>query len=358
MLPGYHFMVLSLWKLHPAMSTLAAARFTTMLTTLVGLAAFALVWRRLHERPAGRATLLLALLPLTQPFAGMAYSDMPALAFALVAWWAQVTGRWAFAALALAGAVGIRQTNLAWAGFFVLWEFFRTDEPRRTWLRRVAWQLLLLALAAGVIVATGGRLTVGTQHGNQFVFNIATVHVSALLVLVFGLPVWLTHARGVLARGREAARTAPVRFETALALGLVATIGLTLTFANPHIWNRELFWEGCSFTLLRNWPLVWCDQHFWLRAGSALNVVLMAVAVARVFAGQRHWRALWLAAAFGALPVATNGLVEPRYLIPAAGFILTLLDVGDGADWRRLAWWWGALSAAHAPFVARALSLW
>lgn len=358
MLPGYHFAVLSLWRLWPEASVLAVARWTTALIGLVGLAAFALAWRALREKVAesdartgaGQATLLLALLPLVQPFTGMAYSDVPALGFALAAWWAQVTRRYAFAAVLLIGAVVVRQTNLAWVGFFVMWEMVRTDVPRRDVLRRIGWLIALLVLAAGTI-AWAGRLTPGVQHGNKFTFNIASVHFTAALVLLLGLPVWLGELTAEWRRWSGKVRV----IYGAIAAGLTAVFAAT--FANPHIWNRELFWEGCTFTLLRNWPLVWIDQHAWLRVISGLNVVLMVTAIALVVARQRWRWVLWLVLAVGAVPVVTNGLVEPRYLIPLAGFFLLFVEI-DGVNWRRLAVWWALLSAVHAPFVAWALSLW
>lgn len=356
MLPGYHYMVISLRELWPGLDPLYAARWTTALVTLVGFAAFALARERLTGRRAGRETLLLALLPLAQHFTGLAYTDMPALAFVLVAWWAQVSGRHAFAALVLVGAVALRQTNLVWAVFFVLWEWIRDDAPRGAWLRRVAWLLVFLAAAAGTILIAG-RLTVGTQHGNEFKFNIASLHFSAALLLVLGLPVWVSHLReawGLWLGFWRRRRGLAALFAGA---GLVAVAVLALTFANPHIWNRELFWEGCSFTLLRNWPLVAIDGHPWLRVVSALNIVLMTLAVALVIVRQRQARALWLVLAIGAVPVVTNGLVEPRYLIPGAAFALGLLEIGR-SDGRALALWWGVLSAVHAPFVFKGLSLW
>jgi hypothetical protein len=356
MLPGYHFLVLSLWKLYPAFTVVTTARWITALMTLVGFAAFALAWQRVHGKPAGRAILLLALLPLTQPFTGMVYTDMVAVAFVICAVWAQVTGRRVVAVLALAGAVGIRQTNLAWAGFLIGWEFLRPDEQRNMLLRRISWLLGLLAVAAGIVLAAG-RLTLGSQHGNQFELNIASIHFGALLLLVLGLPVWIAHAPAEFRRWREAVRNHPKSAAAVVSLGLASAATFAVRYRNPHIWNRELFWEGCTFTLLRNWPLVWIDAHAWLKALSGLNIVLMTVAIVRMFARQPHRRELWLATAFGALPVLTNGLVEPRYFIPAAGLMLLFLDVGD-SDWRRLAFWWGALSLAHAPFVATALSLW
>ena len=356
MLPGYHFMVVTLGKLWPTLSLLAGARLVTVVTTLLGLAAFALIWQKLHAEPAGRATLLFALLPLTQPFTGMAYSDMAALSFVLVAFWAQLSGRGALAAVILVGAIGIRQTNLIWVGFFVVWEYFRTDAPRQTLLQRTRWLLLIVALAVAVIIAVG-RLTLGAQHGNNLAFNPASVHFAAMLLLGLGLPVWLLHLPAWFGAGRAAGQAQPARAVAALALGVAAVAALTFTYRNPHLWNREVFWEGCSFTLLRNWPLIWADLNPAVRVASSLNVVLMAVALAKFLANQPQRLALFLTLAVGAVPVLTNGLVEPRYMIPAAGFLLCFIKF-TALEWRCLAGWWALLTAIHAPLVAQGLSLW
>lgn len=356
MLPGYHFMAVSLGKLWPALSLLAVARLVTVLTTLLGFAAFALIWKKLHAEPAGRATLLFALLPLTQPFTGMAYSDMAALSFALVAFWAQLTGRGAIAALILIGAIGIRQTNLIWVGFFIAWEFFRADAPRQTLWRRTRWLLLLLVMAVALIIAAG-RLTLGVQHGNSLAFNPASVHFAAVLVLVLGMPVWSLYLPAWFAEGRAAARARPARAIGVAGLGVAVVVALTLSYRNPHTWNREVFWEGCSFTLLRNWPLIWADSNLVVRAASSLNVVLMTFALVRFLGNRVHRLPLFLALAVGAVPVLSNGLVEPRYMIPAAGFLLCFIKF-SAIEWRYLAGWWALLTVAHAPFVAKGLSLW
>jgi hypothetical protein len=356
MLPGYHFMVVSLWKLHPPLELLSLARLVTTGIALLGFTTFALAWRHVHGSPAGRATLLLALLPLTHPFTAMMYTDVPALAFTFCALWAHVTKRRAFAALLLAGSAGIRQTNLAWAGFFIAWEFLRVDEPRREFFQRARWMILLL-VGAAIAIAVAGRLTLGQQHGNDFRLNLATVHSAGLLVLLLGLPLWLLHLPAACRAAREFFRARPLQACLFVIAGVIAAGICARSFTNPHIWNRELFWDGCTFTLLRNWPLVWIDSHPWLRVASGVNLVLMTGTIGFVFAQQRHRLELWLALACGMAQPLTNSLVEPRYFIPVVGFVLFFLEFST-ATWRMLAIWWAVLSALHAPFVAKALSLW
>jgi len=174
--PGYHFVVLTLSRGHPNETW---ARFTTLLFALLALGAFAGAWREFHRRPAGGPTLLFALLPIMQPFMGMAYSDVPGVAVLLWAWWAQLRERFFAAGVLFALSCLVRQTNLVWGAFFIAWEISRAlaTQPERNFSAivraagRTAWQrgrwiLLVIAAAAAVVLITG-RLTPGTDNGNE-----------------------------------------------------------------------------------------------------------------------------------------------------------------------------------------------
>jgi hypothetical protein len=174
---------------------------------------------------------------------------------------------------------------------------------------------------------------------------------------LLGMPVWLKHAPAILLRVLAYVRAFPGRTAMCFALGAAMIALLTVTFANPHPWNRDLFWDGCTFTLLRNWPLDVMDRYLVVRAASALNVVLMFATLIAFVRHQSHRRELWLALAAGAALPLTNNLVEPRYFIPGAAFVLLFLEI-DRIDARWLAIWWAMLCALHAPFVAAGLSLW
>ena len=356
MLPGYHCVVVALWKLHPPFPLLTLARLVTCATALLALAAFAAAWKKFHARPAGAPTLLLALLPILQPFTGLAYTDVPALACVLLALAAQLANRPLVAALCFVLATLIRQTSLVWVAFLIVAEFFRSRPSLPEFFRRTRWLLLLLGLAVATVLAAG-RLTPGTQTGNELRANPAALHFAGVLALLLGLPVWLAHLPAAARAWRDNFFLHRARTLAFTALALAAAAVLALTFRNPHQWNREFFWDGGKFTLLRNWPLIALDTHPWLRAASGLNLVLMTAALALAFARQPHRRTLWLALAFGALLPLTNSLVEPRYFIGAAVFVLFFLELPP-ADTRRLAVWWLLLCALHAPFVARGVSLW
>ena len=371
MLPGYHFLVLGLSFGHPSLTT---ARLVTLATALLAIFAFAAAWRRFHGQPPGPAALLLALLPVMQPFTAMAYSDVPALAWVLCMWWAHLAGQRKSAALLFAVACFFRQTNFVWGGFVLAWEASQvlwpaTDDGRprrrgfalgravlsRVWIRG-RWLLGVMAAAVAWAVVAG-RITVGDQHGNQLQPNIATLHFAGVLFALLGLPLWITLAGQAGPWLRQAWSQHPVRTSLAAVLAAGAIVLFATTFANPHVWNRELFWPDCTFTLLRNWPLVWIDTHSWLRWLSGANLVFVTLALFAGFARQPHRVALWLSLLVGSIPAMVNSLVEPRYFIPPLVFLLFFLRL-DRRTFLGLAAWFGFLCLVQAPFIAAGLALW
>ncbi|MBI5380434.1 MAG: hypothetical protein HZA31_00900 [Opitutae bacterium] len=366
MLPGYHFLLLSFTGWHPDQFKM---RLVTCGLSLLGLVTFAGAWRRFHGAPPGPATLLFALLPILQPYTAMVYTDAPALAAVFGLWWAHLAGQRTLAALLLVIACLLRQTNLLWGAFVLAWEAVHTLWPPpggrkpgdwRAALQR-AWQhgggLLFVLAAAAAIVTYTGRLTLSDQHGNQAHPNIATLHFAGVLCTLLGLPLWPRAARTAGHWWRERWQRQRGLTLAAGAAAVLTTVLLARTFANSHIWNRELFWPDATFTLLRNWPLVWIDTHPWLRWASAANLVLLGLATPALLAGQPHRRELVLALVFGVVPLALNFLVEPRYFIPLCAFGLFFARL-DRRAYRTLALWFGLLCLIHAPFIARGLSLW
>jgi hypothetical protein len=360
--PGYHLVALALGGGQPS---LTAARVTSTLVALLALTAFAGAWRALHARPAGPATLLFALLPIFQPFTGLAYNDVPALALLLCAIWAQLAGRLPTAALALALACLVRQTNLVWAPFLILWEILRTPAPpaRPLWRHALAvtftgtrGYVIVLAAAAAVILYAG-RLTPGTANSNDFRPNPAAFTFAALLVVTLGLPVWLDHLRPALGCFATAVRRRPA-FAALWLAGVVATVALlAFTYTNPHAWNRDLWWDGVRFTLLRNWPLIYIEKFPALRVVSGLAVVFAVLALAHLCRASQHRRPLALSLAFAAALLGSNYLVDPRYYLTSAAFLLLFIAPSRRAFFL-LAGWWAFIALLHDPFILTGYSLW
>lgn len=359
--PGYHYAVLALTGWHP---TPNAARWVTLLFSLVAFLAFAATWRRFHGRRAGAALLLFALLPIVQPFCGMIYTDMPALALVLATFWAQSAGRPWLAGLCLAGACFIRQTSIIWGTCFIVVDWLQAGPVngfglhvfrellRRTFTR--APGLVVVHVIVAAIILWAGRFTPGTQHGNALSANPATLHFGALLLLLLTLPLWFTHARHTWA---------DIQSSPAKARGLaggaaaIAFVGVALLYCNPHVWNQELWWADTSFTLVRNWPLVAADRWPLLRWLYALVAVVGVAGAWVALRRQRFCRELLVVTAFSVVLLATNALVEPRYFITPAVLLLFFAEFSR----RTFIWltgWFVVLCLAHDPLIARHLLLW
>ncbi len=364
-LPGYHFVVLTLTHGHP---TDWSARGTTMLFSLLGLIAFAGAWREYHRERAGIVTLLFALLPILQPFTGMAYSDAPGLAILLWAWWAQIRGQRFAAAVLLALSCCIRQTNIVWGAFFVAWQIWHDwqnappagcrDALARTMrsLARSGWVLTVI-VACAIIILAAGRFTPGTENGNPLRPNRAALDFAALLYIGLGWPALLCRARKTLAAVAGYVRTHPWRGTLAAALGAGMVVILARTFANPHPWNQDLYFSDTHFTLLRNWPLVYLQSHPPARFASAGFILFVAAVMVWGWRQQRFRHDLWLTLPFSAALLASNFLVDPRYYITPAVFILFFYQFSR----RQIAGllvWFALVCAVHAPFIVAGKSLW
>jgi hypothetical protein len=371
-LPGYHFLVIFLSGGEP---TLRSARVVTLGLALAGLAAFAAAWRQRHGKHPGGMTLLLALLPIMQPFTAMAYTDVPAMTFLFLAFWAQFAGRFALAAGALALACLVRQTSLVWAGYLLAIQAMDCFFPKtpaaenvptsfswskafHRWLDSSRWLLLLVATGLGTIVYAG-RLTLGTEHGIRPEPNLATVHFGGALLLLIGLPFWVANLRGMLRSVHAASQKSPGRILGFAALGLGIAAALAMTYTNRYVWNRELFWTdpGSTYVLLRNWPLVWMERIEGLRWVSGLIVVAVAVGLAFLCKRERDARELWLILPFGALLLLSNELVEPRYFMPPCALALLFLEPGRNGLLRQIRWF-ALLCLLTSPFTLQRLALW
>lgn len=360
--PGYQFFALVLGGGQPS---LTAARLTSTLFGLLALAAFAGAWHRLHARPAGPATLLFALLPIFQPFTGLAYNDVTSLALLLCAVWAQLAGRGPTAALALAATCLVRQTNIVWAPFLICWEILRTPRAAdlpfwrhafATTFPRLGGYVVLLGLTAAVILYAG-RFTPGTANSNDLRPNPAAFTFAALLVVGLGLPVWLAHLGPTLARFTSAACRRPGLSALWLAAAVAVVAICALTYTNPHGWNRDLWWDGVRFTLLRNWPLIYIEKFAALRVVAGVCLVFATLALAHVCRAQRYGRILALTFPFGAILLGSNYLVDPRYYFTPAALLL-LFIVPSRRDFLLLAAWWALIALIHDPFILTGYSLW
>lgn len=126
-IPGYHAAVAALLKIGGS-DSLGASRTITALFGLLAAAAFHALRRQTQPGTEALATAQFLVLPVLAPFFFLVYTDVLALALVLWAMVATTHQRHALAALAMCGALLVRQNDVVWAGFLAalaIWPTFR-----------------------------------------------------------------------------------------------------------------------------------------------------------------------------------------------------------------------------------------
>lgn len=306
--------------------------------------------------PAGARLLILAWNPLLFPFLALAYTDAGGAAAVLMAAALQIRGRNLLCALALVVAVAVRQSNVVWIGLFAALAVARAFRDGRATdhatqrgrgsargglaVLRATWPYaLLLAAGVGIRLAVGRwtYATAATLNAPQF--NAGQLYLFAAALLLLRAPLWLPHLVEGWRRFVTVLRGSPAAAVLAVAAAAVVLGG----FESAHAWNR-------SAALPRN-ALLLVLRDDWVWRG-VLGVLLLAAAPAYV-AMLRAPASGWMAAlvlAFSVLFLTPQGLIDPRYYILPT-LLLDAYTEMEAGDARRLAGWYGVLTAAAAGTV-------
>jgi hypothetical protein len=315
--------------------------------TALGLVCILVAWGIVRQlRPHDSAAIArVALNPLFLSLCPLVYTDILSLMMLLMALWAHLRGRRVVAAIALVGAMLVRQSNIIWPLLFVALPTFEAldcspPESLRSALVRVCGALTgrecgpyAAALVIGVLlVLVPNPLTDDVPAGNTPGLNIALFYAWALAGAALWLPVWLPGFIRSPWTARLGAR-APL-----LTVAVLAAISLAANYHSKHGWNTD----PSSF---RNWPLIAMQHSLPLRlALCALLVAMLIETARRTWASAERYRllAIWCV---GILFLVPHVLVDPRYfLIPTA--LLDFYAPLSRPESTRLAVWYGVLSLA------------
>jgi alpha-1,2-glucosyltransferase len=216
----------------------------------------------------------------------------------------------------VAGVLGllsclVRQDNVIWVAFAVLWSYLRdrgwTWEPPTRLLARY-WTFIVTGVAFLLFVTTNhGQVALGADAGSHPVRSLYFTNIFFLLFLscFLFLPLWWGYRRDILARTRS--------WWTWLSLlGLFPIFWLG--FVNDHPHNTE---RGDFF--LRNAILIYFSSTAIRKLFFFVPVAVAALCLAAV-PMKRPW---WLLYVFTILFLLPEWLVEQRYyLIPLSLFLL------------------------------------
>ncbi len=328
-LPGYHAAVAGLLALG-GLDSLASARIVNAAFGLLALAAFHAVRRRAWPGTETLATAQLMALPILAPYFFLVYTDVLALALVLGATAASLSRRHLLAAVALLGALAVRQNNVAWAGLLAvlaIWPIWREG-------RLAAWHAMLrVALPYGVpvlafvifLVANG---SVSMSHG-QAALHPASLHLGNPLFALFlaGLLLPLQVIDGLPAAWAWL-RARPWRL--LWPAGLLAVYWFGFHADNPY--NTAL-----PDFLPRNAFLLALEHDLLLRAATGVVIVLAACGLATT--RLRPDGAWWLYP-FAAFFLAASWLVEQRYaMVPLVLWLALREPRGRGVELATLVWW-------------------
>ena len=309
MLPGFHAIVAGLvWATGQVSES--SVRLTVFLLSVATVGAFHALARTLQPEQAGTRTLQFTLLPILFPQFFLIYTDVTSLLFVLLMMLATAQRRyWAAGVLGLVSCV-VRQNNVIWILFAVLWSYVRdhgwTWKPLSQSLTRY-WTFV----ATGVvfllfIVLNGGEVALGRDAGK----HPLGVYVTNIFFLLFlsgflFLPLWWGYRRDVLA-----SLSSHWPWLSLLGLFLI----FWFVFANDHPDNNkrpEFF--------LRNAILMLFSSTTILKLLFFVPVAVSALCMTAV-PMKKPW---WLLYPFTILFLLPKWLVEQRYyLIPLSLFLL------------------------------------
>mgnify|MGYP001815761553 CR=1 FL=1 len=337
-IPGYHALLGAIaWAVGALSPT--AIRLFNFVVGLGALAVFHSVAKALHARNPATVTLQLAFLPIAFPLLFLIYTDITSLFFVLLMVLSAVKKRPRRAGLFGLLACLVRQTNVVWVVFVLLWSYVEengwTWAPARESLRKYwVFLLTLLFFVAFVILNRGVAL------GDQGAHPVSALHLGNVFFLLFlsfflFLPIfWArrSEALRLLRSGRS-------------WLGLVVLFAaFWFGFAVDHPYNVQ--W-GERF--MRNALLIFVSSSWIWKLGFFVPVALAALSLG-VVRLRSHW---WLVYPFTVVFLVPAWLIEQRYyLIPLTLFLLARMPLDDFVERTQVAWFF-ALSLAVFIVVER-----
>lgn len=332
-IPGYHLLIAALLWLVGVESTVAM-RLVNVLFWVMAVSIFHVFRREVEHAHVLRATAQFAFFPLLYPYGFTVYTDVLSLALVLSALWATQRGRHVLSGGVLVLSMLVRQNNVVWAGFlllFALWPIW-VETCGKPWLAsgrvfRMAWTYLAVVLIFmaywrwnGTIVFSKDQSLVhpdaSFHWGNPFFFLFAS-GVLLSLPLVGGL--------------RRFVAQVPQRPWLLLVPATVAAVyALGLAVTNPfNLMGTDHFVHNAILVAVAQKPWAW-----W-------GFGLIATAAACGFAGTRFLMPqAWFMFPIALFYLAGSWLIEPRYsIIPVALWLALRRQENDGPERVTLGAW-------------------
>lgn len=178
-IPGFHLATALIARAVGADCTMETARTINTGFGLLSVLVFLLAVRRLGSTQPGARTLQYHLLPILLPYQFLVYTDTLSLLLVLASLVLLLRGSWTGAGLVGSVSILVRQSNVAWLGFILLYAVLEPDPWRWPGARRLlgrVWASLLgiagffvfVALNGAVALHEKGSHRMGLYFGNLF----------------------------------------------------------------------------------------------------------------------------------------------------------------------------------------------
>jgi alpha-1,2-glucosyltransferase len=331
-IPGFHFLV-TLFAQAFAWDGLPALRAYSMVLGSLSIIAFYLCVRAIQGRDMLLRTYQYVFLPILFPFFFLLYTDPTSQLFVLFGLWAAVSRHAKTAALFAILSVCIRQTNIIWLFFLLLYvlidqgyldEFFLSIRrhasritvtltgslAKKSW-KEWFWTFWVFGLGLilfAVFVKMNGGVAIGDKGAHPFpAFHLGNVYFLLFCFFCLFLPINIANLNRI---------SEMIAKRKLLWLGIIIAffIFYMLTFVNDHYNNQA----GLSF-FLRNKILVFYTKTEWHKAVFFLPILYATLSLCVMRFEKRFFYLLY---PFTLAFIIPSWLIEQRYyLVPFAIFL-------------------------------------
>jgi len=196
MIPGFHLVAAGLSL--GVDSLLLAGR---LISYIAGLFSIFLVQRiSQHQSESGIrwGILVIPFSPILFLYSSLAYTDTLTAFFIIAALWAKTAKKQFHPAIFLFLSCMVRQTNIVWVLFFIVWVLVEVSPKNRTeiktWLKMTKgyW----IAMLVTVCIYLWGNFTSSNLQQNQLKVNIGNIYLFFLAFFICWLPIWVEEVQG------------------------------------------------------------------------------------------------------------------------------------------------------------------
>lgn len=333
--PGYHALVAVIAKLFGCTSV-GALRAISLVFSFLSVVVFYFIAGKLSGEPAFIKTLHYFFLPILFIFFFLLYTDVLSLLLVLLTFLLVLKKQYHLAGVAGILSMAVRQNNVMWLGFFVLYIFFENYSLRfstavlKEYFKKI-WVFVLAFMLFVVFVYLNGGVAVGDAKAHPaFKLSAGNIYFFLFCFFFILLPLNIYNLTAIW----RFIKSNKIVF---LLLPLLYIVYL-FTFQNDHPYNNIA--EGY---FIRNKILTYVNSGYWQKS---IFFIPVACAALSICVTPLLKSTFFLLYPFTILFLLPSWLIEPRYyLIPFVLFLLCRKSTSKLVDYSTIVYFivWTAI---------------